>query len=133
MILNFDLSLLCKLKGFDKPTIHYYYCEKDGMGHSNTPTRTPAFTKNWNLMETRVSAPTYDEVIDWLSEFNIDLYSFRVRTIENDTPWIIKINDLRLGFKDIYINHGLLDEPINHWKDKYLGLDKGIEYCLIII
>ncbi len=66
VFLEYELSLLAKQKGFDKPCLAHYSDNGNNFVYNNPP-------MNYELNSTyKVSAPTYDQLKDWfLQKHNI--------------------------------------------------------------
>ena len=77
----YELSLLAKQKGFNEPCFGVYYAkEKELNQYKGFPDSGNeddfSFTKNSNLTETWVTAPLYQQLVDWLREnhnWNIEI------------------------------------------------------------
>jgi len=62
MICSYELALLAKEKGFDRPVLHYY-------DKGENIILAGDFSKNFN--EDGLSAPTCEELEEWLAEWDI--------------------------------------------------------------
>ncbi len=71
----------------------YYYLNINGEG-SSIPTRTTGPVGDWNISKTRMSAPTWDQVIEWFNnKHNILIYELPTLT---DRGSCFKTKDRRM-------------------------------------
>lgn len=77
LFVPYQIALALKEIGFDEECIYHYKHSGDGKKRSSIPTfeMKEHFGANHNQIITRVSAPLYDQVIDWFIEkYDISFY-----------------------------------------------------------
>jgi len=136
---NYDIAALAKSKGYDAPSMGYYwdknYYKKKTF--NNSVTLTPLGDNDYNCTLNRVSGPMYQDLIDWFyDKHEIDICTYYITPFEGGRVSVVTITNFKT-FKDrhdtVYVDHGIPDKPVNHWENKYEGLSKAFEEAFKLI
>lgn len=121
----YDLALLLKQAGFDVNCIyHYKVAMDDPTNHSSIATfeMKEHFGRNHNAHETRVSAPLYEQVGEWLrNKHNIHVVAYP------KVGWPEYIVGVEY-YVDIYINDSIIED--DGVREYYEALQFGIKTAL---
>ena len=154
LFVPYAIAKQLKEKGFNEPCLGTYLTEKSVREGKLYPAEkdvdvTPEYDedgyenfvviKNSDCKDVPqyMSAPTYQQVIDFFAENKIDILTYQVKPLESELIWVVTISDLRnikVGKSEpIFMNHDFPDKPINHWENKYAGLNKAFDEVIKLI
>ena len=126
-LIPFELAKNLKAKGFDEICLRYYLknkniiingCDKFHEGF------------NYNTIETRISAPMYQQVVDWFREkHNIELYcpNYYKNSKDYKPEYESRVNGKQLSNEFSSSSSVILSNTY------YEALNKAIEYSLTLI
>lgn len=118
LFVSFELALILKEKGFDSGCLAHYY--RDGRFRYKPFIQDAAGNPNIKNEEEEISAPLYQQVIDWVrEEHEIDFFLFKLKS------GIYKF--------DVHRNGECKTLPNPARLPYYEALDKAIEEALKLI
>jgi hypothetical protein len=137
---EYETAELAAEKGFDKPTIGWYWIDKKSE-YCNKSMEHPFTGLNWNRerFPKRVSAPTKTQLKKWLREVhNIDVDIHRDIEIhyQDETRWCGKVSNFN-NIKEVKLPIAMIKHPehyhLNDFKSYEEAMEAGLKRALKII
>lgn len=123
LFVNKEIAKFLKGKNFDELCIKYYL---EGGQHSIINGKDKFLEgANYNLIETRISCPLYQQVLDWFRE----KHKISISIISHDIDNII----FHVYQGNIFIESDDLENAEHNYEDYYKCLNQAIEEAIKLI